>query len=872
LSASRSDQANVPKNNAESIATGKEFGGRRPKGVGGTVLYLVALSWTVFQIYVISPLPFVLGSGFIIDDTQIRLIFYAFTILLTFCLFPAFKKSSRSRVPFYDWALALTGAATSLYIFFFYDTLAARSGAPLTQDIVVASLGLLILFEATRRAVGIPLAVVVITCIAYAFLGPYMPDVIAHRFTSMGRVADHMWLSTQGVFGIPLGIATNFVFLFVMFGALLEKAGAGIWFMRSSFALLGHLKGGPAKASVVASAFFGMISGSALANVVTTGTFTIPLMIRTGFPAEKAAAIESSSSINGQVMPPVMGAVAFMIMEFVGVSYLEVITHAFLPAFISYIGLYYIVHLESIKLGLRALPRRGTTKALQKILRFAAAFLGAFIIVGGVYYILTFVKAVWADSSFFVVFLLFVLAYLALLLVSSRVPELVRADPNEPMDVLPETIPTLLAGLHYLLPVGVLIWCLIVERFSPGLSIYWASLVILFILLTQRPIIAFFRGRGGYIQASLQGTVDVVDGMVTGARNMVGIGATMAAAGIIVGAVSLTGIGLVLVSVIDTLSGGYLFPMLLITAVITIILGMGLSSSANYLVVSALMAPVVTSLAAQGGLVIPLIAVHFFVFYCALVSGNTPPVALDAYVAAGIAKADPLKTCLQAFYYTMRTMILPFIFIFNTELLMIGIKSWWHAIFVITASLAAMLLFVAACQGYLLVRSRRYESALLLVVAFTLVRPAFWLDQIYPPFEQVDPTMIEQYAEEQPSGTLLRMWVEGQSFNGRLVRKVVVLPLGQNGPSGAERFEKAAGLTLQFEAGKVLVDNVRFNSPANQEAIDVDWEIQTLEVPVKRPNKVWLYIPALFLLGAVVFLQAKRRGRSANAVPNLGRQ
>jgi TRAP-type uncharacterized transport system fused permease subunit len=431
------------------------------------------------------------------------------------------------------------------------------------------------------------------------------------------------------------------------------------------------------------------------------------------------------------------------------------------------------------------------------------------------------------------------------------------------LEELPETLPTLLAGLHYLLPIAVLIWCLIVERLSAGLSIYWATLAILFILLTQRPIISFFRGRGGYLQDLRQGPVDIVDGMAIGARNMVGIAATMAAAGIIVGTVSLTGIGLVMVALIETLSGGYLLPMLLITAVITIILGMGLSSAANYLVVSSLMAPVVTALAAQGGLVIPLVAVHFFVFYCALVSGNTPPVALDAYVAAGIAKADPLKTCLQAFYYTMRTMILPFIFIFNTELLMIGVESWWHGISVSIVALAAMLLFVSACQGYLLIRSRRYESAMLLLVAFTLVRPAFWLDQVYPPFEQVDPTRIEQYAEGQPTNAIIRVWVEGHSFSGRLIRKVVILPLGPEGPSGAERLETAAGMTLRVEDGKVLVDDVRTNSPAQQEEIDFDWEIQTLEVPSERPDKEWLYIPAFLLLGGVVFFQVVRRRRSA---------
>ena len=334
----------------------QDVGARLPQGSMGRLIALLALLWSLFQLWIASPLPFSLGFA-VFNDTETRAIHLAFALLLAFLVFPAFKRSPRDRVPLADIALGLLACATAAYLFIAYAELAQRPGNLTDLDLWVACLGLPLLLEATRRALGPALTVIAALFLLYSLLGPYMPGILAHRGVSLTALANHQWITTEGVFGIALGVSTSFVFLFVLFGALLERAGAGNYFIQLAFSLLGHLRGGPAKAAVVASGLTGLISGSSIANTVTTGTFTIPMMKRTGFSAEKAGAVEVASSVNGQIMPPVMGAAAFLMVEYVGIPYVEVVKHAFLPALISYIALIYIVHLEALKLGLQALPR-----------------------------------------------------------------------------------------------------------------------------------------------------------------------------------------------------------------------------------------------------------------------------------------------------------------------------------------------------------------------------------------------------------------------------------------------------------------------------------------------------------------------------------
>src|SRR5690606_1711539 len=328
-----------------------ETGGRSSAAL---ILLVVPFCWSLFQLWIASPLPFTFNIG-ILNEHEARVVHLSFGLFLAFAAFPMFKAAHGRPIPWYDWMLALLAVACTLYLLVFKNELAGRAGAPKIWDIVTAAIGLVLLLEATRRTLGLPLAIVALVFLTYTFGGPYMPDVIAHKGASVQKVMAHQWLSTEGVFGVALGVSASFVFLFVLFGALLERAGAGNYFIKVAFSLLGHLRGGPAKAAVVSSGLSGMISGSSIANVVTTGTFTIPLMKRVGFPPTKAGAVEVAASTNGQLTPPIMGAAAFLMVEYVGISYLEVIRHAILPALISYVALFYIVHLEALKLDMQGI-------------------------------------------------------------------------------------------------------------------------------------------------------------------------------------------------------------------------------------------------------------------------------------------------------------------------------------------------------------------------------------------------------------------------------------------------------------------------------------------------------------------------------------
>ena len=454
------------------------------------------------------------------------------------------------------------------YLYLFYAELANRPGQPTTQDLVVAVAGLILLLEAARRVLGLPIVILAVVFIGYIFAGPYMPEMIAHKGASLSKGMGHLWLTTEGVFGVALGVSNGFIFLFVLFGALLETAGAGNYFIKSAISLLGHMRGGPAKAAVVASASTGLISGSSIANVVTTGTFTIPLMKRVGYRADKAAAVEVAASVDGQIMPPVMGAAAFLMVEYVGIPYTQVLKHALLPAVISYIALFYIVHLEAMKADIRGLPRRNLSPLASRLASFAMTVAGMIILSGVVYYGLGWIKELTGESSYIVISLLMGLAYIGLVRYAARFPELHMDDPNEPITELPDAAPTLKSGLHFLLPVAALIWNLMVEELSPGLSAFWATTFMMFILVTQRPLFALFRGKGDFNTELRRGFTDLYEGLGIGARNMIGIGIATAAAGIIVGTVTLTGIGLVMTEFVEVISGGNLMVMLSMVAVI----------------------------------------------------------------------------------------------------------------------------------------------------------------------------------------------------------------------------------------------------------------------------------------------------------------
>ncbi len=445
-------------------------------------------------------------------------------------------------MPRIDWLLALLASLSAAYLFFFFDQLAMRPGAPTFFDLFVAGIGLVLLLEATRRTLGPALMIIAMAMLFYGFAGRIMPELISHGGLSFSRVMSQQWLGNEGVFGIALGVSTSFVFMFVLFGALLERAGAGHYFIQLSFALLGHLRGGPAKAAVVSSGLTGLVSGSSIANVVTTGTFTIPLMKRVGYSATKAGAFEVAASVNGQIMPPIMGAAAFLIAEYVGIPYTEVIVHAFVPAIATYVALFYIVHIEAMKAGIEGLPRRTIRPMTARFIRAGISISGFLILANLIYWAISWIKDWLGDVASPVLAVLLVVAYVALLAFRARYPDLPPDDPEAEVK-LPDAIEVARTGFHYILPIIVLVWCLMVERLSPGLSAFWATLPLIMILTTQEAITAFFRGETNIQRHLAAGIRALGEGLRNGAANMVGVAVATGTAGIVVATIATTPLG-----------------------------------------------------------------------------------------------------------------------------------------------------------------------------------------------------------------------------------------------------------------------------------------------------------------------------------------
>ena len=844
------------------MQTDLETGNRKPNSVFiNNILLYIALTWSLFQLYVSSPLVLEITPWMNAD--VVKRVHVSFAGLLAFLSYPAFKKSSRSQIPWSDWVMGFLIVISCVYLIYnqVWDSRAfeMRLGVPNSTDLVLSCVGLLLLLEATRRSLGPPLMIVALIALTYAYLGAG-----GYGGASLNKIVSHMWITTEGAFGIAVGVSASMVFLFVLFGALLEKAGAGNYFIRVAYSLTGHYRGGPAKAAVVSSAMTGMISGSSIANVVTTGTFTIPLMKRVGFTSEKAGAIEVASSTNGQLTPPIMGTAAFLMVEYVGVSYIEVIKHAFLPAVISYIALIYIVHLEALKAGMKGLKRTAKLNKVDKLISICSVLIVLGVLVWVLPPFFQMIKDVAGDINVLVVSLIMISSYVSLLFYVSKMPDLPTGDIIE----IPEVGKTVKAGLHFLLPVILLIWLLTVERFSPETSVYWATLFMVFIVLTQKIFLGIFRGSLDFVNQLIQGLRDIKVGFINGANNMIGVGVATTAAGIIVGTVTLTGVGQLIIGWVEFIAAGNLFLILLFTAMISLILGMGLPTTANYIVVSSLMAPVIMSLGAANNVAIPLIAAHMFVFYFGILADDTPPVGLAAYAAAAISKGDPIRTGVQGFIYDIRTAVLPFLFIFNTQLLMIGIDNVLSFAIVVVSSVIAILLFAAATQGHWLVKNRWWETVVLLLVAFMLFRPGYFWDKIDPPFKDMPGAQIFQIADTMEPGESIRFVVEGETLEGIKRAYTFLLPLAY-GDSGKERVNNT-GLQLDDLFGDMevamVMPGISNDRAINKQVeaikvagVDSGWIITSIQAKRKTLPKQIVFIPALLLIGIVGTMQLRRR-------------
>jgi len=843
-----------------------DTGGRTPKGWAGLLITSVAVFWSLCQLWYASPLPFTFGSG-VFNDTEARSIHLAFGLFLGFLAFPAFRHSPRDRISALDWVLALLGAFAGGYLFWFYKEIALRPSQPTPLDIATGVVGLLLLLEATRRAVGLPMAVLAIAFLGYVMAGPWMPEVVAHKGASVSRLISHMWLVTEGVYGIALGVSVSFIFVYVLFGALLDRAGAGNYMMQLSFALLGHLRGGPAKVSVVSSALNGLISGSSVSNVVSGGIFTIPLMKKAGYGGVKAGAIETMSSVDGQIMPPVMGAAAFLMVEYVGIPYSEIIKHAFLPAILSYIALFYIVHLEAVKLGMEPMVKGAARPLSQKLARWGLGLSGTIAVCCALYYGIVGAKALFGQAAPWIIAAAMAGLYVYSCRVVARAPDL-PPDIDVDNPVQPEMWATVKAGLHFLIPVGVLIWCLMVDDLSPGLAAFYAVIALIGLMLSQRMLIGRFRGSKDLRDPLMTGLRETVLGLNDGARNMIGIAIATGCAGIIVGSITLTGLGLRMTDFVEFVSSGNVVVMLLFTAIVCLVLGLGVPTTASYILVATLLAPVIVELGARSGLVIPLIAVHLFVFYYGIMADITPPVGLATFAAAAISGEDPIATGVQGFLYAMRTLILPFIWIYNPQLLMIDVRGPFEFVSVVLASLVASLVFAAVTMRWFRVKTRWWENLVLLLAVFTLFRPDFFMDELTPEYRTEPASKLLEVSGSLPSRERLVVQIAGSNLEGDELRKTVAVQLGERGDGSAadgRRRLQEAGLNLSMLGDKATVTNVRFGSTARRSGFEQGFEIASVLVPSGRPSPHWFYLPALLLIGVVWFIQGLRLKRTAPA-------
>jgi len=448
---------------------------------------IVAISWSLFQLWYASPLPYILNFGKIID-VPARSLHLAFGLVLCFLVYPTLKSKRKSKISTSDFVLVFLSLLVTLYIFFDYEGLVYRQGILakiqfgsfiIPYELIIGALGIILLLEATRRAIGIPLVAIALIFILFSIFGQSMPYLISHQGLSITRLVGYHWFGGEAIFGIPISVSVSFIFLFVLFGAILDTAGGGKYFINLAFALVGKMRGGPAKAAILASGLTGLISGSSVANTVTTGTFTIPIMKKSGLTAVKAGAIEVAASVNGQIMPPIMGAAAFVMAELLGISYFTVITHAFLPAVISYIALFYISHLESVKLNIRGLSE-------------------------------------------------------------SEIPPLGK---------------TFLGGIHYLIPIFILVYLLLIERWTAASAVFYSILSLMIIILV-RAVLTAKKNNLSLFDGLKFGINEIIAGLEKGAINMINVAIAIATAGIIVGAVASTGLSNNLIIIVEAISGG----------------------------------------------------------------------------------------------------------------------------------------------------------------------------------------------------------------------------------------------------------------------------------------------------------------------------
>lgn len=586
-----------------------------------------------------------------------------FMIYLSFSAFSSGRtKTSRFAIlglPVLDWVFAIAAAISAFYVPWIYDQLAFRIGNPLPIDIIMGTILLVTLFEAVRRSMGWPLPLIALLFIGYAYFGRSMPGIFVHPGSDWSGIVNHLYLSSQGVYGTALGVIATYVFHFVLFGVMAQKIGLGQLFIDLATALTGRYSGGPAKVSVVSSALLGSISGSSIANTVTTGALTIPTMIKIGFKRHFAAAVEAASSTGGQITPPVMGAVAFLMVEYLGLPLRTILIAAIVPAFMHFFGVLVQVHLEAKRLGIRGLRK----------------------------------------------------------------------------EELPNALNVVREGWMAMLPLVLLVWMLMSGR-TPFLAAFWAITACIVVYAIQQIMAR------GLMKGAEEFAKGIYEGFVSGAKSSLSVTAAAALVGVVIGVVTLTGIGFKIAFMLTTLAQSWaestygflsflpfeLFSIgtlallftLIMTAVVCILMGCGIPTTANYIIMVAVAAPVLGMMNVE-----PLVA-HFFVFYYGVLADVTPPVALAAYAASGIAGANAFKAGNTAFRLSMGKALVPFMFVFSPSLLLVTEGFTWEAFaLAFTGAVLGIVALSAAITNWLMAPLLKIERVILPVAALLMIAPEF---------------------------------------------------------------------------------------------------------------------------------------------------
>lgn len=597
---------------------------RELTGIWDFIVKAICIVFAVFQIYT--------AAFGILDAHLQRSIHLSFGFILIFLLYPTFRSWSRSKMNWFDVLLGIAGVVCSMYIVVFYKDLVLRAGLNTQTDFIVGLIGTVLVLEASRRVVGWPMVTVAIMFLIYALLGPYVPGLLAHRGVGFEELVGHLFFTTEGIFGIPMGVSSTFIYLFILFGAYLEVTGLGKFFVDIANAVAGWASGGPAKVAVISSALEGTVSGSSVANVVGSGSFTIPMMKKLGYSKEFAGAVEASASTGGQIMPPVMGAAAFLMAEFVGVPYVDVAKAAAIPALLYYMGVWLGVHFEAKRCGLKGIP----------------------------------------------------------------------------FNELPKWKTLLMEKGHLSIPLIVIIY-LLISGFTPMRAALSATvLAILSSCLRKSTRISF---------------QDVVNGLINGSKGVLGVLIACATAGIIIGVVTKTGVGLKMGTALLDLAGGQLLPAMFFTMITSLILGMGVPTTANYVITSTIAAPALIQLG------VPVLAAHMFAFYFGIIADVTPPVALAAYAGAGISGGNPMKTGVIAAKLSIAAFLVPYIFVYNPQLLLINTTFAGMAWSTFTA-IVGMVGISVSMIGYGIRPTNKLQRILFFAAGLLLVDPGAFTDAV----------------------------------------------------------------------------------------------------------------------------------------------